>query len=115
MAVDPEPVTFEAFGNNQLYYGSIPVHLTQVPGKTVVYDHDKWSVLKDEASLATVLSRADPIGPDGTIVVPAIPALDFGLTGEPSSPESWPEFVRRPLLKVPDATPGEPLAFASGV
>lgn len=119
MANDPETAAEASspadFGNNQLYYGSIPVHLVTAPGSTVAYEHGQWSALNDEAAVATVLSRADPIGPDGTIVVPAIPALDFGMTGNPSDANSWPEFLRNPLIKVPEPTEGEPLAFASGV
>lgn len=107
------------FGDDELYFGSVPVHLVGVPGSVVAYQHDQWVPIETEASLAEVLARADPIGPDKDIVVPAIPALDFGLSEGASPPNptevGWPAFLAQPLIKVPEASEGEPKAFASGV
>eukprot|EP00658_Telonema_sp_P-2_P021113 TRINITY_DN1838_c0_g2_i1.p1 TRINITY_DN1838_c0_g2~~TRINITY_DN1838_c0_g2_i1.p1 ORF type:complete len:574 (-),score=138.39 TRINITY_DN1838_c0_g2_i1:231-1952(-) len=106
------------FGDDQLYYGSIPVHLTPVPGKTVPYQHADWEPLTGEEAVSLVVSRADPVGPESDIVVPAIPALDYALKAGAEAEgalEDWPEYMRTPLLKVPEPVEGEPLAFASGV
>ena len=92
------------FGDDELYFGSVPVHLVGVPGSVVAYQHDQWVPVETEAALAEVLARSDPVGPDKDVVVPAIPALDFGLAEGATSPNptevGWPEFLAQPLIKV---------------
>lgn len=119
----------DAFGEDELYFGSVKAYLAPVPGNVIAYDHSKWMPLRDEDSLHRVLDRAGKIGPKADIVVPAIPALDFGQAqGVKDSNEEnvsgWPAFMRTPLIKVgkniPESMlkplPGSPeKTFASGV
>ena len=112
----------QPFGEDELFMGSKRVHLSAVPGRVVNYIHADYAPGMDDASLARTLSRKEPIPhPDGgrPVIVPCMPCLDQVVASgaAPSSDVSaWPEFLRTPLMKVPDAdaSPDEPLAFASG-
>eukprot|EP00930_Biecheleria_cincta_P047396 TRINITY_DN32849_c0_g1_i1.p1 TRINITY_DN32849_c0_g1~~TRINITY_DN32849_c0_g1_i1.p1 ORF type:complete len:627 (+),score=110.64 TRINITY_DN32849_c0_g1_i1:53-1933(+) len=118
-----------AFGEDELYFGSVKAYLAPVPGSVIAYDHSQWQALTDQDSLQRVLARAEKMGPKGDIIVPAIPALDFGqILGVKGSNDEkvsgWPSFMRTPLIKVgkniPESmmrpVPGGPeKAFASGV
>jgi hypothetical protein len=52
-----------------------------------------------QAALEAVLARADKMGQKGDIIVPAIPALDFGRAADAPAPDAsaWPAFMRAPL------------------
>ena len=110
----------EAFGDAHIFFGSKRVHLAHVPGRAVNYIHADYAPGTDDSSLARTLSRAKPIPHDDgepPIVVPCMPCLDQVVASGAAPSEdvsSWPEYLRTPLIKVPEATPGEPLAFASG-
>mmetsp|Transcript_21614 Transcript_21614/g.40034 ORF Transcript_21614/g.40034 Transcript_21614/m.40034 type:complete len:702 (+) Transcript_21614:50-2155(+) len=123
----PKASEVAPYGNDELYYGSAKVFLAPVAGSTIGYRHQDWKPLADEESLQRVLLRAEKMGPKGDIIVPAIPALDFGLVGDTTRTDDvdeWPEFMQTPLIKVgknvPEymwkMPPGAPTkAFASGV
>lgn len=123
----PKRSAAAAYGNDELYYGSAKVFLAPVAGSTIGYRHQDWKPLADEESLQRVLLRAEKMGPKGDIIVPAIPALDFGLVGETTQTDDvddWPDFMQYPLIKVGKNIPehmlqmpmGAPTkAFASGV
>ena len=68
----------EAYGHDELFFGSIPVYYEAVPGETVVYNHSEWAPLTDAASVELTVSRARKMGPDQDVVVPAIPACEIG-------------------------------------
>lgn len=95
-----------------------------VPGTTIPYTHDEWEPQSDPDSVAEVVRRADHLGPDKDIVVPAIPALDIARRGK-ADPEldsatlqQWPDGLREPLLKGNGASPPPKAvlkAVASGV
>lgn len=112
----------EPFGDDEIFFGSRPVHLAPVPGSVVVYRHEEWTWDRREESLKATVARKGPMapGPDAPadVVVPAIPALDVCLK-EGSTPSSdtsdWPAGLRQPLLKRQGASPDEPKAYGSGV
>ena len=41
-----------SFGDDEVWYGSVPVHLEAVPGDTINYVHSEWAPATDDASLA---------------------------------------------------------------
>ena len=109
-----------SFGDAEIFFGSKRVHLAHAPGRAVNYVHANYAPGTDDASLARTLSRAKPIPHDDggrPVVVPCMPCLDQVVASGAAPSEdvsSWPEYLRTPLIKVTEATPGEPLAFASG-
>lgn len=94
------------YGVDELYFGSVPVHLCRVAGETIAYNHEEWTPLTTTEDIAAVVRRARPVGPEDDIIEPAIPALNFGrkvslyADVEAANPAAWPEFMRQPLLKV---------------
>ena len=121
----------ETYGDDELYFGSLKVHLAQVPGTAMRYEHADWSTLGSKESIAEVLSRTERQGKNADIIVPAIPALDIGIAPGDAAAQTrsadvstWPAFMQSPLLKVGMNIPaglikkhpdGPSKAFASGV
>jgi hypothetical protein len=119
-----------AFGDDELFYGSFPVHITHVPGSVTVYRPSEWTVSHGEEAVDTARARVNPLlMADTRVVVPAIPAVDIVRmedVGE-SSPSAadlcsdWPVFMQTPLLKCREgeeassSPPGSVKAVASGV
>lgn len=100
-----------------------------MPGEAIPYIHDQWEPVSDAASMESVLARAQGQGPEGDIVVPAIPALDVCRKRDPRGPDEdsavdafavaqWPESMRQPMMKKREgeggAVKGVDRAFASG-
>jgi hypothetical protein len=40
-----------AYGDDELYFGSVPVYLAQVPGTAIPYLHPEWMALREPAAL----------------------------------------------------------------
>ena len=100
-------MTFMAqYGDDEIFYGSIPVYLKSVPGKTIAYIHSHYSPdsVRDNNDMPTnTLLRKDEIphsdcGPP--IVVPCMPCLDVVASEESTDLRDWPELLRSPLIKV---------------
>ena len=110
------------FGDDEIFYGSVPVALAVAPGHCEVYDHGTASLAKSEAEIAVSLARAKKLtaGDVQNAVVPCMPCVDIR---QPSPADTnveraaWPELLRQPLIKVPleapNALPGVK-AVASG-
>ena len=120
--------TDETFGDDEIFYGSIPVYLKDVAGDATAYDESAYAYEEPyDGATPRTLDRKDPIPhPDGgpPVVVPCIPGLDvIGVT--PSTEKisdnandgcvDWPQQLRRPLVKVDQRVPGAPKAVASGI
>ena len=107
-----------SFGDDEVWYGSVPVHLEAVPGDTINYIHSEWAPATDDASLAITKKRASRLKAPGSdvadVVVPAIPALEIVCSNPSRDVSAWPEKLRAPLLKRKEALPDEPKAVASG-
>ena len=115
------------YGDDEIFYGSIPVYLKSVPGKIIAYIHSHYSpdTVRDNNNMPTnTLSRKDEIphsdgGPP--IVVPCMPCLDLVGSEESTDLSEWPELLRSPLIKVPESESTtkkdypDLKAFASGV
>uniref|UniRef100_A0A7S1VXK2 Uncharacterized protein n=1 Tax=Ditylum brightwellii TaxID=49249 RepID=A0A7S1VXK2_9STRA len=112
------------FGHDEIYIGTKRVHLAQVPGETLKYEHEHWKPSTEKRDIARALSRAVPgcngrLGACNTdVVIPAIPAVDI-VCSSCSNPtqdvSSWPLLLQKPLLKVKEEQYNEAKAFASGV
>ena len=115
------------YGEDEIFYGSIPVYLKSVPGKAVPYVHSYYSpdTVRDNNNMPTkTLSRKDEIShSDGgpPIVVPCMPCLDAVASEEATDLSEWPKLLRSPLIKVPESECTtkndypDLKAFASGV
>ena len=111
------------FGDDEIFYGSVPVHFRRVAGRAVRYDEATYAPDAEVDAVTghpnRTLKRKDPIPhADGgaPVVVPCMPCLDV-LGGDAEGDDdvsSWPEFLRSPLIKCAEAVAGEPKAFASG-
>ena len=71
------------FGDDEIFFGSVPVYLRRVEGKTVVYDgpsaYGPDPVRGKNGTPTRTLLRKDPIPhPDGgaPVIVPCMPCLD---------------------------------------
>ena len=124
----------DQFGDDEVFFGSVPVYLRKVAGKTVVYGGPSTygpDPLRDEIGAPTrTLARKDPIPhPDGgaPVVVPCMPCLDqvpstsatsaaaaAAAAAGAAAPPPLPEALREPLVKVAEPFEGAPKAFASG-
>ena len=131
------------FGDDEVFFGSVPVYLRRVEGKTVVYDgpsaYGPDPVRGKNGKPTRTLLRKDPIPhPDGgaPVVVPCMPCLDQVLltaasatatttaaaaaaaaaatTTDAAATTALPEALRKPLVKVAEPFEGAPKAFASG-
>ena len=111
------------FGDDEIFYGSVPVHFRRVAGRAIRYDEATYAPDAEVDAVTgypnRTLKRKDPIPhADGgaPVVVPCMPCLDV-LGGDAEGDDdvsSWPEFLRSPLIKCAEAVAGEPKAFASG-
>ena len=108
------------FGDDEIFFGSVPVALATVPGHCEVYDHAHAAFATDPEEIAVSLARAGKLTAGGrtNVVVPCMPCADIRQPSPPSTDVSaWPELLQKPLLKVPlgcaDAIPGVK-AVASG-
>jgi len=107
------------FGDDEVYFGSKPVHLAQVPGTAQNYVHSEWTFDTNEAAVQITVGRASKLKhPDAEvadIVLPGLPCLDPVCEAPSKDVASWPEFLQKPLLKVKSPQPDTPKAYASGV
>ena len=107
-------------GNDEIFYGSVPVHFKSVPGKAVPYIHADYSpcTIRDSNGMpTTTLARKDEIPhPDNgpPIVVPCMPCLDQKASKSSNNLDAWPDYLKTPLIKTSEVTLNEPKAFASG-
>jgi hypothetical protein len=122
MSATHPPLTYDA-----IYYASIPVFFTPVPGETIPFIASEWC--EDASSLPAALARFSLIpDPDGGLPLfhPAIPALDHLRKSDASSEsaraaatQALPLLLRQPLLKVPESLSPPPpntiQGYASGV
>ena len=122
MSATHPPLTDDA-----IYFASIPVFFTPVPGETIPFIASEWH--EDASSLPAALARFSLIpDPDGGLPLfhPAIPALDLLRKSDASSEsaraaaaQALPLLLRQPLLKVPESLSPPPpntiQGYASGV
>lgn len=139
-----------SYDEDDLYFGSRRVCLVPVEGEVIAYDHKSYGIDWSTKALVTTLSRGklQSSEPDGAndIVVPCIPAREISRLAAASTVPStttttgddtcasaeknpiatWPQLLRRPLLKVSVESIGDfasekapsillPRAVASGV
>ncbi len=65
-----------SYGDDEVYYGSVPVSFVKVPGDTVVFKASEWQV--DTTSLPAVLERAKPqVGPRCCLAHTSTPWLNL--------------------------------------
>ena len=127
LALSAPAAAADQFGPDEIFFGSVPVHLQPVPGRVVPYAPGAFGPdpARDAAGRpARTLARKDPLPhPDGgpPVVVPCMPCLDTVRTaataddrGDGDALADWPAALRQPLLKVPAPVAGAPKAFASG-
>ena len=127
------------FGDDEIFFGSLPVHLARVPGRAKAYKLGEFEADTErdaDGKPFRTLARRSPIphpsdsGPD--VVVPCMPCLDkvrkqaeaktdpnshnLDSHPDPSDPVAlWPEQLRFPLIKVKTSTKKNKLkAYASG-
>ena len=107
------------YGEEEIYFGSVNVSLSEVEGDAISYVHGDWKPCKE--TLKKVLSRVEGQGPKEDVLVPAIPALDFRKIKTSKNDDDWPRALRRPLVKVgknmKHLSPGVGItkAYASGI
>ena len=111
----------DMYGDDEIFFGSVPVYFKKVPGKAVAYVHDDYhpDTVRDEQGMPTnTLARKDAIPhPDGgpSVVVPCMPCLDAVADKVTMDVSKWPEYLQTPLIKCPAPTSADqPKAFASG-
>jgi len=94
-----------------IYFGSLPVLFSQVPGSVIAFKSDEWHESEDPDAAQISARRSKkflaPSSSIADIVVPAIPALDFVKKTDEDSLHSGvqevaiPEFLSMPVLKIP--------------
>lgn len=118
-------------GDDELFFGSQPVRLAQVPDRAFGFCSKHWKQGTDAESLEQTFGNAqEQTTEDGqVVVVPGIPAVDSVprnkdiFLEQPSNYARLPAFLQQPCLKVPlqeddateDASASRPKAVASGV
>jgi len=108
------------FGDDEIFYGSVPVALSVAPGHCEVYDHKQATLATSEEEVAVSVARASKLSVGGVnnAVVPCMPCVDIRQP-QPANKDvsAWPKLLQQPLIKVPllsvDAVPGTK-AVASG-
>ena len=111
------------FGDDELYFGSIPAHLCAVRGRSVNYIHGNYTrdlIRNSDGKAIKTLARKDPIpavGPGeeiSPVVVPCVPSLDVVTTEISVDVSAWPIALQSPLIKTGEFSVAEPKAVVSG-
>ena len=54
----------KVYGDDEIFYGSVPVHFAQVPGDVQAFVAEHWRVDMTEGALEKTLARNGPIAAD---------------------------------------------------
>ena len=105
-----------ACGEDELYYGSTPVHLAHTTGQALNFS----TLVRDmsQAALEKTIARNSPIAAEQSgprdVLVPCVPARELVAGCSADEPamdlSAWPQFLRTPVVKAAEASPGEPKA-----
>ena len=112
----------ETAGHDEIWFGTVPVQLSTVPGKCINYLHEEWAVAarSDQQALRQTRGRTQRLrlqgegGQTPDVVIPAIPSLEIVAKCTASSDvSSWPEQLQRPLVKTAVSGAESPLSTVS--
>ena len=108
------------FGEDELFYGSVSVHLASVPGEAIAVVPEYWAPDVSDNALSRTIARNSPMCSDSYVIVPCIPAREISFQASAGSiaaradVAAWPAVLRSPQIRTPGPNEGEPKAVASG-